>query len=118
MGQGYYLIAETATDGSNDAISLVMLDTAGQQNVKVKSKESIPTLEKKIKLEDGTLVDMDTVAFTDTVTFQLTATLPKTLEQLIKRDSLPAAASAVTGNDGNAAFKDLAPGPEQAQHSR
>ena len=38
------------------------------------------------------------------------AALPKTLEQLIKRDSLPAAASAVTGNDGKAAFKDLAPG--------
>ena len=46
------------------------------------------------------------------------AALPKTLEQLIKRDSLPAAASAVTGNDGKAAFKDLAPGSEQAQHSR
>lgn len=36
--------------------------------------------------------------------------LPKTLEQLIKRDSLPAAASTVTGNDGKAIFKDLAPG--------
>lgn len=46
-GQGYYLIAESAMAGDPDAKSLVMLDTAGQNNITVKSKESVPTLTKK-----------------------------------------------------------------------
>ncbi len=45
---GYYLIAETGTAGPGDSTSLVMLDTAGLDEVHVTSKESAPTLEKKI----------------------------------------------------------------------
>lgn len=53
VNQGYYLIAET-TLGSNgdnqsdDTYSLVMLNTAGQKDITVTTKEGVPTLEKKV----------------------------------------------------------------------
>lgn len=46
--QGYYLIVEKH-NGTNGATSLVMLDTAGESDITVKTKESVPTVEKKIK---------------------------------------------------------------------
>ena len=50
VAQGYYLIAETeVADGGEDTYSLLMLDTAGENNLTVKSKESVPQLEKKIQ---------------------------------------------------------------------
>lgn len=81
--QGYYLIAETkrATgEGQVDSVSLVMLDTAGQDNIQITAKEGVPTLVKKIVMADGTLVDADSVAYGDTVKYRLTATLPSNLD--------------------------------------
>ena len=49
VSQGYYLIAETAVGNTADTFSLVMLDTAGQENISVETKESKPTVEKKVK---------------------------------------------------------------------
>lgn len=51
---GYYLIAETGTAGPGDSTSLVMLDTAGLENVTVTAKEDVPTLTKKIMVPDRT----------------------------------------------------------------
>lgn len=81
--QGYYLIAETkraSGEGQVDSISLVMLDTAGQENIQITAKEGVPTLVKKIVMADGTLVDADSVAYDDTVKYRLTATLPSNLD--------------------------------------
>lgn len=49
VSQGYYLIAETKLGNDQDTFSLVMLDTAGQENVTVSTKEGKPTVEKKIE---------------------------------------------------------------------
>lgn len=50
--QGYYLIVETKlgnyTDGSTDTYSLYMMDTAGDSGLEIETKESVPTLEKKV----------------------------------------------------------------------
>lgn len=80
--QGYYLIEESTIDeaGNPDAKSLVMLDTLGQENISVPLKEGVPTLTKKIKLDDGTLVDAVDAAYGDTVTFQLTVGMPDNIE--------------------------------------
>ena len=80
--QGYYLIEESVLDeaGNPDAKSLVMLDTLGQEDITVPLKEGVPTLTKKIKLEDGTLVDAVDAAYGDTVTFQLTVGMPDNIE--------------------------------------
>ncbi len=48
VAQGYYLIAETALGNDADTYSLVMLDTAGQENVVVTTKEDVPMVEKKV----------------------------------------------------------------------
>lgn len=69
---GYYLIAEKAETGLGDSVSLVMLDTAGLEEVRVTTKEDVPTLEKSI-MESGT----STVAGVgDTVRYSLVAELP------------------------------------------
>lgn len=86
MDQGYYLIAETATGEDPDAYSLIMLDTLGQENITVQTKESIPTLEKKVQetndstgttseWQDGSDYDIG-----DKVPFQITGTLPENLD--------------------------------------
>ena len=53
VDQGYYLIVETAlgttTTGASDSYSLVMLDTAGVDNVTVTSKENVPSVEKTVQ---------------------------------------------------------------------
>ena len=60
VGQGYYLIAETATGNVADTLSLVMLDTAGNDNVNVATKEDVPELVKKVKeTNDSTGVTSD-----------------------------------------------------------
>lgn len=73
--QGYYLITETKAGAAPDSISLVMLDTAGQDDISVQSKEGVPTLQKKIMVGEA-LVDADSVAIGDTVKYQLKATMP------------------------------------------
>ena len=58
--EGYYLIAETATGDAADTISLVMLDTAGESDITVETKENAPTVVKKVKdVNDTTGVESD-----------------------------------------------------------
>lgn len=49
VDQGYYLIAEKTLGSAQDTYSLVMLDTAGQTNITVNTKEGTPTVEKKVE---------------------------------------------------------------------
>lgn len=78
LADGYYLIAETATAGDGDSVSLVMLDTAGKPDITVTSKEDVPSLEKKITDAAGNAVgDSDTVAVGDEVFYEITVTAPK-----------------------------------------
>ena len=49
VDQGYYLIAETATGNDADTYSLVMLDTAGEEDITVDTKEDEPTVDKQVK---------------------------------------------------------------------
>lgn len=83
VDKGYYLIVETELDGSADTYSLVMLNTADQDNVTVTSKEDSPTFEKKIKekndstgaesgWQDGADYDIN-----DVVPFKLQGTVPQ-----------------------------------------
>lgn len=51
--QGYYLIAETVTSEGTE-YSLVMLDTAGNADITVNTKEGLPSFEKKIKEKNDT----------------------------------------------------------------
>ena len=46
--QGYYLIRQTGA-GANDALSSVIVNTAGQDGVNVKLKKDVPTVEKKVQ---------------------------------------------------------------------
>lgn len=77
--QGYYLIVESDLEGDPDSRSLVMLDTAGQENITVKSKEGVATLVKKIKVGEN-LVDAVDVNEGDEVEYVLTGTLPENLD--------------------------------------
>lgn len=54
VDQGYFLIVETNVneESGKDVISLVMLDTAGEEDITVETKESVPSVEKKVKDTD------------------------------------------------------------------
>ncbi len=54
--QGYYLIVEASSlDDHPDTISMVMLDTAGQSDITVHTKEDAPTVEQKVQdIDDAT----------------------------------------------------------------
>lgn len=81
--QGYYLVVETKTGESDpdDTYSLAMLDTAGDENVTIETKEGTPTLVKKIKdtndTENTTTDWQDSADYDigDTIPFQLTGTV-------------------------------------------
>ena len=84
--QGYYLIVETATGSAEgfdeDTFSLVMLDTAGKDNITVETKEKLPQSEKKVKDkndstgEESGWQDSADHDIGDAVPFQITFTLP------------------------------------------
>ncbi len=87
VDQGYYLIVETklgsAEGFDEDTYSLVMLDTAGQDEITVNTKEDLPWSEKKVKdINDST--DDDYTEWQDSadhdigdeVPFQITFVLP------------------------------------------
>ena len=84
--QGYWMIADvTDLDGKNQANSLVMVDTKGQNALTITPKTALPTVEKKVKdiedSEDSNILDNawhDSADhdFGDDVPFKLTATLP------------------------------------------
>lgn len=79
VDQGYYLIVESKQGGDAqhpDSYSLVMLDTAGQDNITVRSKEDVPQLTKKIVVGDARQ-DSDLVAVGDTVHYELKIAPPK-----------------------------------------
>lgn len=78
--QGYWLIVETDTAGDPDARSLVMLDTAGQDDIVITSKEGVPTLKKQIQeTSESASAWQDAGDFDvgDDVSFRLTGTLPE-----------------------------------------
>lgn len=82
--QGYYLIAETQKGENPDAISLVMLDTAGQDNIEVKTKESVPEVSKTVQEtsdagagEYGDVADAD---IGDHIAFRLEGTMPANID--------------------------------------
>ena len=87
VDQGYYLIVETATGSvgsfEEDTFSLVMLDTAGKDNITIETKEKLPESEKKIKDKNdstGAVTDWQDSAdydIGDDVPFQITFTLPE-----------------------------------------
>lgn len=54
VDQGYYLIAETKLGNAADTYSLVMLDTQGNENITVTTKEGMPTLEKEVEEKNDT----------------------------------------------------------------
>ncbi len=71
---GYYLIVENGTHTSADAVSEYILAVLGDQVINL--KVSVPTLEKNI-VSGGKLLKGDSVGVSDTVTYQITGTLPK-----------------------------------------
>lgn len=77
--QGYYLIRQTAA-GANDALSSVIVNTAGQNGVKVTLKKDVPTVEKKVQnVNDSTNTtspwyDSADHDVNDQVNFKLTGT--------------------------------------------
>lgn len=74
---GYYLIVETKAGDSDDAVSLVMLDTAGKTGIiEVSTKEDVPEVEKKIEGNQ----DVADYAVGDVIEFQLIGTLPDNLD--------------------------------------
>lgn len=83
--QGYWMFADVSTLNANDANSLVMVDTAGQEKLTINPKTALPTVEKKVKdiedSEDNSIIDNpwhDSADHDigDDVPFKLTATLP------------------------------------------
>lgn len=86
VAQGYYLIAETSLSGSDDSRSLVMLDTAGQTDIEVDSKEGVPYLTKKVmEVNDsgntaGGLQDAADMDVGDAVQFSLTSNFPVNID--------------------------------------
>lgn len=80
--QGYYLIVETTPAAAPDSRSLVMLDTAGQENITVQSKEGVPVLTKQVYEENnstgtGAWQDAADADIGDAVKFKLVGTFPK-----------------------------------------
>ena len=85
LAQGYWIIADTSSLSGNEANSLVMVDTKGQEELTINPKTALPTVEKKVKdiedSEDGNILDNpwhDSADHDigDTVPFKLTGTLP------------------------------------------
>ena len=82
--QGYYLIAQTSQPQGVTAVSAVILDTAGQNELNVDAKKDTPTVEKKVDEKNDSdssqnkdLQDKADYDIGDTVPFTLTATLPE-----------------------------------------
>jgi len=89
MPQGYYLIAETKKAGSTDTISKVMLDTKGEEELTVTTKEDTISFEKKVEEKDDTqrytnLQDGADYDIGDMVSFQLKGTLPSNFNTYTK----------------------------------
>lgn len=87
VAQGYYLILESTLSDDPDSRSLVMLNTAGQDDITVHSKEGVPTISKKVQevndsdtagtgtFQDGADADID-----DDVKFKIEGTFPSNID--------------------------------------
>ena len=73
LSQGYWLIVDDSTltdeEGKTISKSLVMLDTAGQEDITIVAKDDSMTLDKDVNDEE----EKDTVDVGDTVTFTITS---------------------------------------------
>ena len=86
IDQGYYLIEESKVGSAEgydkDTVSLVMLDTAGLDEIEITTKEELPTSEKKVKDKNDTTGDVtdwqDSADYDigDAVPFKITFVLP------------------------------------------
>lgn len=87
LAQGYYLIAETTLantgdDEADDTYSLVMLDTAGNENIEITSKEDKPSLSKEIKHNElGTWGVVGDNQIGDAVEFRTITTVPTNISK-------------------------------------
>lgn len=83
--QGYYLIYESQLGEDPDARSLVILDTAGREDIVVDSKEGVPTIQTHILIEDDTQddgyrrVNANDVNAGDTVLYETRITMPENI---------------------------------------
>lgn len=83
VDSGYYLIAETTVGAQPDEASLVMVNTAGLIDLEVTTKESVPTVEKKVQEKNdttGATSDWQDAAdydIGDDIEYMITGTLPK-----------------------------------------
>lgn len=86
VAQGYWLIADVTNPTDHKADSLVMLDTAGHQEITVSPKKSTPTVDKKQKDKENADYSDEAVDVNigDTVYFELTGTLPENLDSYVK----------------------------------
>ena len=80
VAQGYYLIAETKVGNAADTFSLVMLDTAGANNIEVATKEDVPEVDKQVEEKNDTTGASswgDTADYDvgDTINYKITGTV-------------------------------------------
>ncbi|MDE6833707.1 MAG: isopeptide-forming domain-containing fimbrial protein [Ruminococcus sp.] len=85
VAQGYYLIAETAlgADDTEGTMSLVMVETMGEDSLEITTKKEGPSFQKKLKDINDSVANSETdwqdsadYDINDEVPFQLKATLP------------------------------------------
>lgn len=85
IAQGYWMFADVSALDGNEANSLVMVDTKGQDELTITPKTDLPTIEKKVKdinnsnddsIDDNAWQDSADHDINDVVPFKLTATLP------------------------------------------
>ena len=95
VDQGYWMIADVTDLSGNEANSLVMVDTKGQDALTIKPKTALPTVAKKVKdiddsedenILDNAWHDAADHDIGDTVPFKLTATLPSNLNSFIVKE--------------------------------
>ena len=112
IAQGYWMFADVTALTGNEANSLVMVDTKGQDALTITSKTALPTVEKKVKdiedSEDDNILDNawhDSADHDigDTIPFKLTGTLPSNAQyytsfKMVFHDTL---SSGLTLNDGS-----------------
>lgn len=110
VAQGYYLILESTLSDDPDSRSLVMLNTAGQDDITVHSKEGVPTISKKVQeVNDsdtagtGTFQDGADADIGDDVKFKIDGTFPSNIDayasyEYVIHDTINAAFSIKEGS--------------------
>lgn len=82
VSHGYYLIVEVSLNDPKNVYSLVMLDTAGEDELTVSTKREMVTVEKKVKeITGSTSVWQDAAdyALNKPISFRLKGTIPENL---------------------------------------